>query len=562
LLGADIVLHQSIEDDMQHMMPTRAPDGEVPLVFAIFRGGSYAVSPSGDVLEKLPADAARWHVFEVKPFEVRAVERYGCRWVRKMGDLNIRRPSAYTALTDPSTRPPWTEALLDDKGRRLTEEQLRERLGGRYDQDDPALYHTPLVAFERPWTSPFSVDPEWPFHFVNREGEHLFALNKTAWAYFMCCDPDGFLRRSREQGINVIRAHLEGRPYYEQLGMDLWPWLGTREDPDWSGFDEEYWDEVERRVRLAGEHGIGIDLCLYFSLHPTSGEIELHRPYWEHTLRRLGKYANIFLWEIANEHVDNEGFQSAAGADFRERDPYHRPVCTSAGSTDDAVWPSRPWVDIAVVHTCTSSGDRHGLRDWYLALARNTRAHGKPAFCNESGREERHGNDDPVHRRKQGWLWCASGCFWTWHSWEGCEGIDDRDYRGPGQQFLKPMADFFQSLPFWRLQPNYTALVAHDDDLASAVLAEENRELVVGYFCTPRSGTAVRARMAGLRLPEGVYRISFYDPRRNTIAETRELAAPGIEIQTPLALPDFEDDIAIRVDRISAGKRMPMSGTE
>jgi hypothetical protein len=73
--------------------------------------------------------------------------------------------------------------------------------------------------------------------------------------------------------------------------------------------------------------------------------------------------------------------------------------------------------------------------------------HGKPAFNNETGREKRHRNDDGVHRRKQGWLWNAHGAFWTWHSWEGCEGIDDAAYRGPGAEFNKPMSDFFQSLP-------------------------------------------------------------------------------------------------------------------
>ena len=55
-----------------------------------------------------------------------------------------------------------------------------------------------------------------------------------------------------------------------------------------------------------------------------------------------------------------------------------------------------------LAHTCTSSTERHDLKDWYLALARNTRSYGKPAFCNESGREKRHGNNDGVHRRKQG----------------------------------------------------------------------------------------------------------------------------------------------------------------
>ena len=45
--------------------------------------------------------------------------------------------AAYRALTDPGTRPAWTEVFLDDEGRPQTREQLRERFRGRYDAHDP-----------------------------------------------------------------------------------------------------------------------------------------------------------------------------------------------------------------------------------------------------------------------------------------------------------------------------------------------------------------------------------------------------------------------------------------
>jgi hypothetical protein len=35
--------------------------------------------------------------------------------------------------------------------------------------------------------------------------------------------------------------------------------------------------------------------------------------------------------------------------------------------------------------------------------------YGKPAFNNETGREVRHRNDDPIHRRKQMWIAAAAG---------------------------------------------------------------------------------------------------------------------------------------------------------
>ena len=39
-----------------------------------------------------------------------------------------------------------------------------------------------LATFAPPWRSPYGRDPARPYQLVNREGQHLFILNKTAWA--------------------------------------------------------------------------------------------------------------------------------------------------------------------------------------------------------------------------------------------------------------------------------------------------------------------------------------------------------------------------------------------
>ncbi|MBM4029148.1 MAG: DUF4038 domain-containing protein [Planctomycetes bacterium] len=428
----------------------------------------------------------------------------------------------------------------------------------------PAFAGTGLVRFASPWTSPYRADPNHPFHLVNGEGKHLFVVNKTAWLYFGCKYPEAVLDRAIEQGVNVLRVSLEGQYYYETVGIELWPWQGTRSKPVWSGFDNAYWDEVERRIRLAGARGIGLDLTLYCSLQPSADQIEAQRPYWSCTLQRLGKYANILTWEIANEYLGNEAFQQAVGEYFRANDPYGRPVCTSDGTTDDAAWPDRTWIDLAINHTCTSSAnDRHDLKDWYLALARNTRSHGKPAWCNESGRENRHGNNDGVHRRKQGWLWSAAGCFWTWHSWDGCEGIDDVSYKAPGAEFLKPMADYFKALPFWELSPNYTALTLPDQpDLVWATLAQPDRAAVVMYLCTRVTGQAVKGRSAQVRLPKGNYRITFQKPSDLSVLDTLDHSATGLGRVDPIALPDFTDDLIVTIKRPLPATRTRIPGTQ
>lgn len=413
------------------------------------------------------------------------------------------------------------------------------------------------------WPSVYRVDPAHPHHLVNREGRHLFILNKTAWFYFLSKDPLGVINRAKAQGVNVLRVALEGRPYHDVMKLDLWPWGGTREAPQWDSLNEPYWDEVERRVALAHEHGMGINLVLYMSIHPERDAIARHQPYWRRALDRLAKYPNILTWEVANEYLRNESFQDAAGEFLAANDPQRRPVCTSDGTTDDAAWPDKPWVGLAIVHTCTGSGDPWTLRDWYLPVARNTRSHGKPAFNNETGREKRHRNDDPVHRRKQSWVWCCAGAYWTWHSWEGCEGIDDADYRASGSEFLMPLRNYFESVPFWRMNPNETVCtVPQDARLIASVLSSPDRSHIAAYLCSELTGAQFKGGTASLRLPAGEYNVSFLRPASLERLGVVQHRSQGLRRLEPVTLPDFEDDllIDIRLQRRGAPTTIPGTG--
>jgi len=137
LLGANIILHQSIGDDMEHIVPTRAFDSEIPIVMTIFRGGSYAVDSQGRSIGKLPAETPNWKVFTLHPFRMQIGRKYGGLWVPKLGGKNLRNTTAYSVLIDPNTRPPWTEIFLDHHGNRQTRSQLLKRFNGRYDARDP-----------------------------------------------------------------------------------------------------------------------------------------------------------------------------------------------------------------------------------------------------------------------------------------------------------------------------------------------------------------------------------------------------------------------------------------
>ncbi len=411
------------------------------------------------------------------------------------------------------------------------------------------------------WRGPYRPDPRYPHHLVDDAGRHLFLLGKTAWTYFVCADPEGVCRRAAAQGITVLRVALNGAPYYDVLGHDCWPWLGTSGAPDYSGFGATYWGEVRERTRLARRYGLGLDVTLYMR-HPlpTREDVPRERAYWEQVLAVLGPEPNVFCWEIANETLANHDFQAAAANYLRARDTSQRPVCTSDGTTDDAAWPTEPFIDLAINHTCT---DSRSLEHWYRALALNARAHGKPAWCNESGRERRHKNDDAVHRRKQGWVWCASGCYWTHHSWDGCEGIDDNAYRAPGEEFLAPLAAFWQGLAWWRLSPTFSLVAApRAGTLACALQAPgPARDLAVLYLATEETGRIVPAGEVGLNLVEGLYAVRLIDPASGAVSEAGVLRGRGRNHVTPLALPAFTDDLAIRLDLVEGAQAERLRGT-
>ena len=224
-------------------------------------------------------------------------------------------------------------------------------------------------------------------------------MNKTAWLYFGCKHPEAVLDRAVEQGVNVLRVSLEGQYYYETVGIELWPWGGTR-------------------------------------------------------------------------------------------------------------------------------------------------------------------NNDGVHRRKQGWLWCCAGCFWTWHSWDGCEGIDDVSYKAPGAQFLRPMADFFKALPFWELSPNCTALTCDRPDLVWATLAHPDRSVNIMYLCSRVTGQAVKGGTLQLRLPNGSYRITFQRPADLSAIATLDHRAGGLGRVDTVALPDFVDDLIVTIKRPQPATRTRIPGTQ
>jgi len=417
------------------------------------------------------------------------------------------------------------------------------------------------VSFGNAWDSSYRASDRYPSYLVNGDSSYLFIINNTEWAYFACEKPEAVLRKVQKLGANVIRVQLEGRPYFNSLGYDLWPWGGTRENPDFTAFNEVYWDEVERRIRLAGYYGIGIDLVLYATMRPAVEDVGNQKQYWDYIIKRLSKYSNILAWEIMNEYIANESFQDSAGTYFTRHDPYRHPVCSSDGTTEDALWPQKMWMGLSIVHTCTGQQEGYDLENWYLDIARNTRQHGKPAINNETGREKRHSNNDPVHRRKQSWLFNNAGCFWTWHAWDGCEGINDTTYFYDGWQYLKPLRNYYESIPFWTLQPNFTVCSVREKDIVYATMSAPDRKISVTYCCTKKTGEERKGLKAWVRIRDGIYSISFLNPADLSAAGRMILESKGLRSESEIALPSFRDDLLIEIREINAKEKSLIEGT-
>lgn len=126
LMGADIVLHLSVGDDMGWVIPTRARDHFIPIIAAIHVHGTWGVDQWGELIRK----GSRYHeynVFDLYPFRQVITKRLG-GWYPKMGRRAYRNPKAYKIITDPSTIPPLTDVFCEpETGKTRSREELFKR---------------------------------------------------------------------------------------------------------------------------------------------------------------------------------------------------------------------------------------------------------------------------------------------------------------------------------------------------------------------------------------------------------------------------------------------------
>lgn len=287
LMGADVVLHLSIGDDMQQVIPVRALDSRVPIVAAIFQGGSYAVDANGKLIDKLPAEEAAYKAFQIHPFKTDLGNKYGGKWNIKKGQQNLRNINAYSMLLNPSTRPPWTAVFMDNHGGPQTRQQLLQRFEGRYDPHDPQ----PIKKSQKkpiPVHSKTQLSIQGNQFTINRKPTFLYGISY----YGALGAPTDFIRKDladiKKNGFNWIR---------------IWAnWTGF--DADISAVDDQgnprkaFLDKLLWIVKACDRKGIVVDVTL--SRSNGLNDTEAHLNAVKTLVTALQPYRNWYL-DLANE---------------------------------------------------------------------------------------------------------------------------------------------------------------------------------------------------------------------------------------------------------------------
>ncbi|MBN1996467.1 VCBS repeat-containing protein [candidate division KSB1 bacterium] len=385
------------------------------------------------------------------------------------------------------------------------------------------------------------ADPAYPTHFKFTTGEHLFICSQSAT--LIADMPEniykGQIDKLPPRKTNCIRYGLEGYSHETDLEADVWPWGGTRDNPDYTRFDIEQWRKTEDIIAYAGSKEVYSELMIFCRKGPILEWADTQR-YMDYILARLSAFTSIILWQTFNE-VDYEyEYQKQMGEYLQANDPFNHLVAPSFTTTEDAAWPRDNWVDVAINHYCR--GDNVLLTKIYT-IARTITTYGKPGWCDETGREFRHNNNDGIARRKQYWTWNIGGAHWNYHSYEGNEGIKDLSYNGPGYEFLQYIRPFWESTEYWKLEPADNMILNDPASNYEFILASD-QEIVV-YLANQTTGVTTDIGIIRLNLPPGTFTAEFYDPSTgNWFPNFKKTDIQGSIVES-ITFPRFTDDLII-----------------
>ncbi len=154
--------------------------------------------------------------------------------------------------------------------------------------------------------------------FTYSDGEPCFILGDTLYNLFGAAhcgvDVERLLRRRAEQGFNIFRARCQvcpqhpGSPPNVWQTRSLWPWGGTREEPQLDRFNVEYCQTVDRVMRLAEELDVGFEMIMEawgfefpFNDRESFTE-ELEKVWMGYLIARYDAFSSVYVWTLMNEY--------------------------------------------------------------------------------------------------------------------------------------------------------------------------------------------------------------------------------------------------------------------
>jgi hypothetical protein len=339
------------------------------------------------------------------------------------------------------------------------------------------------------------VDPENPHHFIYEDGTRWFPMGYEAnWLFAMDMDAgdntlptlNPFLDKLSKYGFNYVMINVwaydtnwrNGKTADDDYGPPLlYPWEGSRENPDYNRFNLKYWNHFDKVISAMNQRGMVANL--YFKVHnklvnwpkPGSAEDDL---FYRWVIARYAAYPNI-IWNLSKEAQYEKSFRNKVERlkYIRSTDPYNRLLTVH----DDRLTYDKGHYDELVDFR---SSQEHS--DVHSTMLRQLAGNAWPVFNVESGYEHGpKGLDDRAFGRSNTpeqvidaiWKIQTAGVYnayyYTYAAWDIIRPEDNP----PGYEYIKNFVDFFAKTQYWLMESN--------DFLVSAghCLANPGKEYIV-----------------------------------------------------------------------------------
>lgn len=361
------------------------------------------------------------------------------------------------------------------------------------------------------------IHPDNPYTFAYDNGEAFFPMGDTCYGLYAdsLITPElrsQYLKTRREQNFNFVRMGVVHSPNHWDSDSKFFPWEGTPQNPDLDRYNPQYFQGLDQVLKEMESNGMNAELLvLTFYQKPfTNTNIwtpKRERNWLKYITARYSAFSNIFLWTIANEYEthpegsyrldlpDDVDWAKATAKFIKQHNPYKHlvtvhPVFSASTHGNRPSEPyEKPWrigeffgegdeMDVISQQTGQAGEWDESLQCWigddpYLVASLSLdRKYQKPVMNTENGYEflrgypsynkQRHHTDKV---RRSAWrIACAGGYFASGFS--GTLGMSDfwniinqtnkysfviKDEGAPHQ--LSLLYDFFNNLPFWRMQP-------------------------------------------------------------------------------------------------------------